>query len=158
MIRFNTLLAVVLMGLPFTSLPALAHDGVHIMDAYARVTGASGAIFLTIENHQDDEDRLISATTDVAEMAGLHTHMGGADGVMKMREVTEGFFIPAYGDHALIRGGDHIMLMGLTRALKDGDVIRLILTFERAGVVELDVPVDNARKTAPVDHSQMKHN
>jgi hypothetical protein len=37
-------------------------------------------------------------------------------------------------------------------------MIRLILTFERAGVVAVDVPVDNARQGAGHDHSQMKHN
>ncbi len=158
MTRFKMLLAVALIGLPFMTLPAHAHNGVHIVDAYARVTGTSGAIFFTIENHQDDDDRLLSVTTDAAEMAGLHTHIAAADGVMKMREVTEGFFIRAYGDHALIRGGDHIMLMGLTRAFKDGDMIHLTLTFERAGVVDVDVPVDNARADAPMDHSKMKHN
>lgn len=142
------------------ALPAYAHNGVHINDAYARTTATSGAIFFTIENHQDDEDRLISAATDAAEMVGLHTHIADADGVMKMREVADGFSIPAYGDHVLARGGDHVMLMGLTRALKDGDMIRLTLTFERAGVVEVDVPVDNAREGAATghDHSQMKHN
>lgn len=148
MTRFKMLLAVAITLLPWMTLPAFAHNGVHILDPYARVTGSSGAIFFTIENHQDDEDRLISASTDAAEMTGLHTHIAGADGVMKMREVADGFLIRAYGDHALARGGDHIMLMGLTRVLKDGDMIHLTLTFERAGVVEVDVPVDNAREDA----------
>lgn len=154
MTRFKTLLAAAAVG--FMTFPAFAHNGVHIVDAYARVTGTSGAIFFTIENHQDDDDRLISASTDAAEMAGLHTHIGGADGVMKMREVTDGFVIPAYGDHALMRGGDHIMLMGLTRALKDGDMIHLTLTFERAGVVEVNVPVDNARQDTAAGHDHTK--
>jgi copper(I)-binding protein len=57
-----------------------------------------------------------------------------------------------------MRGGDHIMLMGLTRAFKDGDMIHLTLTFEHAGVVDVDVPVDNARTGAPMDHSKMNHN
>lgn len=152
MTRLKTLLAVALIGLPFMSQPALAHKGVHIVDAYARTMGESGAIFLTIENHQAEEDRLVSASTDAAEMTGLHTHIAGADGVMKMREVSDGFSIAAQGEHKLQRGGDHIMLMGVTRALKDGDMVHLTLTFERAGVVELDVPVDNARQDAAMDH------
>lgn len=156
MTRLKTLLAVALMGLPFMTQPALAHDGVKIVDAYARIMGESGAIFLTIENHQADEDRLVSASTDAAEMTGVHTHIAGADGVMKMREVSDGFAIPAKGEHALQRGGDHIMLMGVTRALKDGDLVHLTLTFERAGVVEVDVPVDNARQDAAMDHGAKK--
>ena len=45
----------------------------------------------------------------------------------------------------LARGGDHVMLMGLTGPLKDGDSFPLTLTFEHAGNVTVDVVVDSAR-------------
>lgn len=147
MTRFQTLLAAAAAAL--VALPAIAHDGVHIENQYARSTGgigASGAIFMEITNHADVDDRLIGAASDVAEKVELHTHKENADGVMQMLHVPEGFPITALQGHALKRGGDHVMLMGLTRALKDGDTIHLTLTFEHAGVVELEVPVDNARK------------
>lgn len=147
MTRFQTLLAAATAA--FLALPAFAHDGVHIENQYARSmggVGASGAIFMEITNHADVDDRLIGVASDVAEKVELHTHKEGADGVMQMLHVPEGFPIAALQGHALKRGGDHVMLMGLTRALKDGDIIHLTLTFEHAGVVELDVPVDNARK------------
>ncbi len=131
------------------SLPALAHDGVHIEDAYARSNGAiggTGAVFFVVQNHQMEDDRLVSVTTDVAQMAELHTHKETADGVMQMMAVPEGVVIPANDSHALARGGDHIMLMGLTRVLADGDTISLTLTFERAGEVVVEAVVDNARK------------
>jgi copper(I)-binding protein len=38
-------------------------------------------------------------------------------------------------------GGQHIMLMGLSAPLADGDTLELTLTFERAGEITLDVPV-----------------
>ncbi|NCX55288.1 MAG: copper chaperone PCu(A)C [Rhodobacterales bacterium] len=44
--------------------------------------------------------------------------------------------------HALKRGGDHVMFMGLTRSLEHGDKFELTLTFEHAGDVTLTVPVD----------------
>lgn len=157
MTRFQNILAALF---AFVALPALAHDGVHINDAYARsngVMGGSGAIFFVVENHQIEDDRLIAAASDVANMVQLHTHIAGADGVMQMREVPDGFMIPANGLHALARGGDHVMLMGLTTALKDGDIVKLMLTFEKAGVVEVEVPVDNARKAdAAMDHGMHK--
>lgn len=131
------------------ALPAFANDGVQISDPYARSMGgigASGAIFLQIANPTDTEDRLVSAASDVAEKVELHTHIAGADGVMQMVEVPEGFPVPAQEGHSLQRGGDHIMLMGLTRELKDGDMITVTLTFEKAGDVVVEVPVDNARK------------
>jgi periplasmic copper chaperone A len=145
-----------LVALALFALPAQAHDGVHVEGAYARTSAQSGAVFMTIVNHGPTEDRLLSARTDAAEMAGLHTHTENADGVMQMPDVPEGFAIPGHGDHALARGGDHVMLMGLTRPLKTGDTITLILTFEREGEVTLDVPVDNDRKT-PDDGGHATH-
>ena len=126
--------------------PGLAHDGVHIHDPYARITGATGAVFFEIENHSDSAERLIAVASDVAEKVEMHTHSETADGVMQMLAVPEGFPIDPLMSHALDRGGDHIMLLGLTRDLKDGDTFTLTLTFEHAGVVTVEVPVDNARK------------
>jgi copper(I)-binding protein len=40
----------------------------------------------------------------------------------------------------------HVMLMGLKHPLKQGDVVHLTLTFQTAGAVAVDVPVDNTRK------------
>lgn len=140
----NTFQILLAASLALIALPALAQ--VQITDAYGRSTGASGAVFLTITNPDVTDDRLLSATTDAAEMAMLHTSMMDANGVMSMPELAGGVVIPAGGAHALARGGDHIMLMGLTAPLKDGDTLRLILTFELAGPIALDVVIDNKRQ------------
>lgn len=129
------------------ALPALAQD-ITIEDAYARSMGgigASGAVFFDIKNAGTEADRLVSAASDVAKMVELHTHKQDAAGVMQMIAVPEGFEVPAGADHMLARGGDHVMLMGLTRELADGDMVALTLTFEKAGEVTVDVPVDNKR-------------
>lgn len=149
MTTLRTLLAAAAATLCLT-LPAAAQDGVHIKDAYARASAASGAVFLTIENHQTDEDRLISAASDVAKRVELHTHKEDTNGVMQMMEVPEGFVVPGNGEHALARGGDHVMLMGLNRVLNTGDVVTLTLTFEKAGAVTVEVPVDNERTGGPM--------
>ena len=143
--------------------PALAGEGVVIKDPYARTMGGigtSGAVFFTVMNPGAEEDRLVNAASDVAEKVELHTHKDDGNGVMQMLHVPEGFVIPAGGEHALARGGDHVMLMGLTREVADGDVISLTLTFEKAGALVVEVPVDNARKGGmAMDHSghQMQH-
>jgi copper(I)-binding protein len=137
------------------ALPVLAHDGVHVSDAYARASAQSGAVFLTVTNHSANEDRLVSAASDVAERVELHTHVEDANGVMQMIEVEEGFAIPAEGTFALERGGDHIMLMGLTRPLADGDTFTVTLTFARGDTVAVEVTVDNARK--PAAHGARDH-
>jgi copper(I)-binding protein len=142
----------------FAAAPAFAHDNIHIENPYARANGgigSSGAVFMEIINHADEADRLIGAASDVAEKVELHTHKASADGVMQMMAVPEGFPVEPMMSHALARGGDHIMMMGLKKALKDGDMIHLTLTFEHAGVVEIDVAVDNARKPDPAAMHKM---
>ncbi|MFN3938458.1 MAG: copper chaperone PCu(A)C [Gemmobacter sp.] len=130
------------------AVPAAAHDGIHIEDAYARASGMSaqsGAVFFRIENHSDQPDRLIEAASDVAERVELHTHMQDAQGVMRMVEVKDGFPVEGGGVHMLQRGGDHVMLLGLRRPLVQGETFPLTLTFERGEVITIDVMVDNDR-------------
>lgn len=128
---------------------ARAEGAIAITDAYARsstIMSASGAAFMVIENHSAADDRLVSAASDVAERVELHTHKADANGVMQMIAVPEGFVIPAGGSHALQRGADHVMFLGLTRPLEQGETVELTLEFEKAGEVVIEVPVDLERK------------
>ena len=127
--------------------PAALADSIVIEDAYARASrpGApTGAIFMVIQNTGAEADRLIGASSDIAKKVELHTHIEEND-VMKMRPIEGGIEIMAEGAHALERGGDHVMLLGLTEALEDGAEVELTLTFESAGDVTMMVPVDNMR-------------
>lgn len=133
------------------ALPLSAQDhpeAVHIHDAYARAAGIgkSGAVFFVMHNMTEQDDRLIDARADVAQKVELHTHKDMGDGIMKMMHVPEGFPLPAQETHELARGGDHVMMMGLTADLKDGDSFPLTLVFEKAGELVIDVTVDNARQ------------
>lgn len=127
--------------------PALAE--IEIKDAYARAAmpnARAGGAFMRVANTGAEDDRLVSATSDIAAKTEFHTNVAGADGVMKMLKVEEGFVIPAGGEHALVRGGDHVMFMGLTRPLNDGDVVSVTFTFEKAGDVTVEIPVDLKRQ------------
>ncbi len=137
--------------------PAFAQDhpeGIHIHDAYARLSPASGAVFFMIHNNTETDLQLTGARTDVAQKAELHSHTEDADGVMRMGEIEGGVALPAGDMHTFARGGDHVMLMGLTTALANGDTFPLTLIFADGSEVVLDVTVDNARKPdVPMDHS-----
>ena len=140
--------------------PAFAGD-IMIKDAYMRSSTPSsvtGAAFMQIMNMGDADDRLVAASSDVAGRVELHTHTSDENGVMKMMEVKEGFAVPAGETHALKRGGDHIMFMGLIRPLEQGEEIDVTLTFEQAGEMQIKIPVDHARKPdhGAMDHSKMK--
>jgi copper(I)-binding protein len=139
------------------ALPAFADSPISVNDAYARVSSKmakAGAAFMVIKNSGAEDDQLIGVTSDVAKRTELHTHKDDGNGNMQMLHVKEGFTVPAGGEHALARGGDHVMFMGLTRGLDHGDVVSVTLTFEKAGDVTLEVPVDLERKP---DHGAMTH-
>jgi copper(I)-binding protein len=130
----------------------LAGD-IMIHDPYARVSSKSaksGAAFMAIHNHSLKSDVLISVESTVAKKVELHTHKE-VEGVMKMIKLEDGIVIPGMGHHALKRGGDHVMFMGLTQSLRHGDDIEVTLIFERGGRVKLKIPVDRER-TDKVKH------
>lgn len=137
------------LALALTATPLFADSTVmHAHDSYARVSGPSaksGAAFMMLENHGDEADRLIDVASDVAEKVELHTHIDDGNGVMQMRHVPDGILVPAGGTHMLERGADHVMLMGLKRPLAQGDTVALTLTFEKAGEIVVEVPVDLER-------------
>lgn len=140
-------LALPALALPALSLPALAHDGVHVNVAFAVVASdkaTTAAAFMSILNHATEEDVLVSATSSVAERVEMHTTTEDASGMVIMEEVEGGFAIPPGETRRLARGGDHLMLIGLTRPLAPGDRIDLSLTFARGEVIDLILPVQAA--------------
>lgn len=136
------------------ALPAFA-DGIMINDAYARsASPKAGAAFMVIENTGSEDDRLIAASSDVAKRVELHTHKIDDNGVAKMMEVEEGFPIAAGESHALARGGDHVMFMGLNAPFENGQTLTVTLTFEQAGDMIVEIPVDLDRKPAMGGHGK----
>lgn len=132
--------------------PALAHDGegqVQIHGAYAIATtpqAKTGTAYMMIHNHASTPDRLLSASSPVAERVELHTS-AEVDGVMRMEALPDGLEIPRGGAVVLQRGGIHLMFLGLTDSWEDGEMIPVTLTFEEAGAVTVEVPVDLSRLT-----------
>lgn len=127
---------------------ALADPQIEIVEPYARSSGMSaisGAAFMVLRNTGTTDDRLVAASSPVAERVELHTHIETEDGVMRMVEVEAGFAVPAGSEHPLARGGDHVMFLGITTPFEDGMTVPLTLTFENAGDVQIEVPVDLTR-------------
>ena len=156
-------------ALAFTALfaPALptfaqdAHAGHHaevvvlgqieITGAFTRATlpnAPVGGGFLTITNKGTEADRLVSVSTDIAKEAQIH-EMAMEGDVMKMRQLKDGLEIPAGETVALEPGGFHLMFMGLSGAIKEGDVVPVTLTFEKAGTVSVDLVAGATAADAP---------
>lgn len=142
--------------LSLSALPAFA-DGIEVHDAYARASSmmsSSGAAFMVIHNDGGSDDHLVDARSDVADKVELHTHREDENGVMRMIHVEEGFALPGDGMIEMKRGGNHVMFLGLREPLEQDDIIPLTLVFEKAGEVQIEVPVDLERKPT---HGQIEH-
>lgn len=87
------------------------------------------AVFGTLVNTTGGKVTVVSATSTVAEKTELH-EVVDVDGKPVMRPKEGGFVIRAGGSHRLQPGGDHLMLMGLAKAVKPGDEIAVTLTFQ----------------------------
>jgi len=99
----------------------------------------TAAAYFTLVNKGAGDDRLLGATSPVAQSVGMHS-MRDDNGVMKMNE------LPSLDVHpgvpvVLAPGGIHVMMTGLKQQLKDGQTFPLSLTFEKAGTVEVTVRV-----------------
>jgi len=135
----------------------LAAEGIMVDDAYIRSSTAkstSGAAFMVVMNHSGADDRLIGASSDVADKVELHSHRSDDNGIMRMGEIEGGVAIAADEMHAFKRGGDHLMFMGLKEPLVQGAMVPVTLEFENAGAVEVEVMVDQDRTP---NHDKMKH-
>lgn len=135
---------------------AFAEGVIRIDDAYARSSGKNvkaGAAFMMIVNDSGEDDRLVAAKSDVAARVELHTHEIDANGVAKMVHVEQGFALPAGETHMLARGGAHVMFMGIKEPFEHGGMVPVTLIFEKAGEMQVEIPVDLERKPG----AGMKH-
>ncbi|MGR3837897.1 MAG: copper chaperone PCu(A)C [Cognatishimia sp.] len=110
-------------------------------------TSRPAAAYLVVRNIGRSSDVLTGVEASIAAMAAVHkvevkkniAEMGPAGPIA----------IPAGGSVALEPGAMHIMLMRLQRALKKGERFTMTLIFEKAGRVEISVPIQGIRAKGP---------
>jgi copper(I)-binding protein len=114
-----------------------------ISNAFARATPPGAKVagaFMSIENQGKETDRLVSASSPVAGLVEIH-EMAMDGGLMKMRAV-KGIDLKPGATVELRPGGYHVMLEDLKQPLKQGEQVPVLLTFEKAGTVEIKVKVE----------------
>jgi len=138
---------------------ASAHDftknGIFVDHPWARPSMAAhvpAAVYLEIANRGDADDRLVSAKTDRAEHVEIHLSQTGDDGVVRMRPAEGGVAAPAGETISMETGAYHIMLIGLDGKLEAGQTFPLVLSFEKAGDIEVAVKVED-RAPANAGHA-----
>ncbi|MBN2387933.1 MAG: copper chaperone PCu(A)C [Anaerolineales bacterium] len=114
--------------------------GLTVLDPWARpgLTGGNGGVFFVITNG-GEADTLRAATSEVAE--AVEIHMTVMDGDLMQMQPQESVLVPAGGRVDFQPGGLHVMLIGLKEDLGEADVFELVLTFEQAGEIVLQVEV-----------------
>lgn len=119
-------------------------SAITVTDARAFATAPSattGAIFATLVNGGSDADFLLSAKSDVDATVEIHqTYEDPQTGATLMRK-TAGVDVPANGQTRLEPTGFHIMLLGLTQPLVEGETFNVTLHFREAGDVVVPVTI-----------------
>jgi copper(I)-binding protein len=103
--------------------------------------GANTAAFMLLKNTGSEVDRLVKVEFDGAMETDIHETKMTND-MMEMSPV-EALEIPAKGQVELKSGSYHVMMMGLTSAVKNGEKVKLTLTFEKAGSATIEMEVRN---------------
>ena len=137
------------------NLVALAKDftagAITIERPWSRATPSGAKVaagYLTINNTGDGPDRLLSLIADIAGHTSIH-QMSMSDGMMQMRELTDGLAIPAQGSVTLEPQSYHLMFEDLKRPLKQGETFSGTLTFDKAGPVSVTFDVKGLGASSP---------
>ena len=114
----------------------MATGPIAVEAAWARASiTKNGAAYAKIVNSGKAADRLIAVKSSVAKRVEIHTHIMDGN-VMRMRRVDGGIAVPPGGSVTMKPGGYHVMLMGLTRKLVEGERFPVTFVFEKAGEIE----------------------
>jgi copper(I)-binding protein len=131
-----------------------ANSSLEVKDVWARGTvgsSANAAVYMTITSQ--NPDRLVAASTPVANKTDLMTMEGGSSAMaMKYLKAID---IPANKPVSLNLSGLHVWLAGLQQPLKAGQTFPLTLTFEKAGQREVTVSIIKPGEASPMPAMRM---
>lgn len=119
--------------------PAAANAPALHVEGWARAGASSSAAYVTVHNGKRTADRLVGASSPAARSVSIHNSVMDG-GVMRMRPA-RALAVQANGRITMKPGGLHVMLMGLKAPLRPGSRLPLTLRFERAGNVQVSLPV-----------------
>lgn len=103
-----------------------------------------GGGYITIHNTGKTADKLTSVTSSDAGKVELH-EMKMEGEIMKMREIKGGIAIPAGATVTLAPNTMHMMFKQVKAPFKKGGTVPVMLMFEKAGMIDLTLPVVSAK-------------
>ena len=104
-----------------------------------RPSAASVSVYMTVENLGSEPDRLMGATSPVAQRIELHSiHPQGT--ATEMNSLEDGIDIPPGATVPFQPGGYHLILVAPLKTFEEKDTVPINLNFQNAG--DLDVAVE----------------
>lgn len=133
-------------ALPTQTATAPTGDAVRIENPSARPAsaGQNSAAYFSIVNPTGEDDLLLTAASSVAMATEVHETQND-NGVMRMIHQVDGVAVPAQSTVDFVPGGKHVMLMNLRQDLAAGQNFTVTLSFEKAGEIEITVPVPSTQ-------------
>ena len=141
--------------------PAYAIGALSVSAPWTRATpkGADAAAgYLAITNTGKDADRLLGGSADIAGHFEMH-EMATLNGVMTMRALRAGVEIKPGETVEFKPGASHIMMTALKAPIKQGDKIKGMLLFEKAGTLAVEFTaagIGAGAPTAPGGHEYVQ--
>jgi len=107
----------------------------------ASATDLQAAGFLTLVNKGGEADRLIAASSPLAEKIEIHGIRVVGPGIV-MRPLEKGVGLPPATTITLKPRGYHLLLQGLKAPLAKGQRVPVTLSFENAGPRQVELTVE----------------
>ena len=140
--RFTLLIALSLFSILLTS---CGSPSLEITEIWGRPGDAGGnsAAYFIIKNTTVSKDTLLLAEADIARAVEIHMSMMSGEGEQQQMQMIpqKSIDIPGLKKVEFKPGGLHVMFIDLAADLKPGEHYKLTLHFEKAGEIQLDVPV-----------------
>ena len=115
---------------------------IKISGAWVRATPPNLRVtagYMTIANSNRESDALIAVSSPWAETIEIHeTRQSQGMATMDRLNLVE---IPGQNEVTLKPMGKHLMIMGLKKALREGQQLPLVLRFKNKGSIQLQMPI-----------------
>jgi hypothetical protein len=124
------------------SVPSIIAANIEIQKAYIRETLPGNEIssaYMTIVNHSDKAVKLVSISSNISPKIEIHAHVM-ENSMMKMEQL-DAISVKANAQVVLQPYGLHLMIFGLKKGLKAGQMVTLTLHFADQHVMNVTVPV-----------------
>ena len=119
------------------STPAIEISDTWVKSSEMSMVGGMTAVYGTITNNSKQDVVLVGGQTDVTDRVEIH-EMAMSGGEMVMQQIEGGLVIPAGETVTLEPGGNHMMLMDLSKAVIAGETISVTFDLEGADDVTIE--------------------